>query len=44
VLIQSFKFLLEHEPNTAILQAFDLQDIDRFYPDFENEIRRRLGQ
>ena len=44
VLIQSFKFLLEHEPNTAILQAFDLQDINRFYPDFENEIRRRLDQ
>lgn len=44
VLIQAFRFLLEHEPNTEILRSFDLQDISRYYPEFEDEIRRRLSQ
>ncbi len=43
VLIQSFRFLLEREPNTSILTAFDLQDINRYFPEFEDEIRTRLG-
>ena len=42
VLIQAFRFLLDHEPNTAILAAFDLQDISRYFPDFQTEIMERL--
>ena len=44
VLIQAFRFLLEHEPNTEILRSFDLEDINRYYPEFEDEMRRRLSQ
>ena len=44
VLIQAVRFLLEHEPNTEILRSFDLQDINRYYPEFEDEMRRRLSQ
>ena len=44
VIVQSFKFLLEREPNTAILERFDLEDINRYFPEFEGEIMARLGQ
>jgi len=43
VIIQSFRFLLEREPNTAILKCFDLQDIGRYFPEFEEELTGRLG-
>ena len=43
VIIQSFKFLLEREPNTAILASFDLEDINRYFPEFETEIKARLN-
>ncbi len=43
VLIQAFRFLLEREPNTSILASFDLQDINRYFPEFEDEIRSRLN-
>ena len=39
----SFGFLLEREPATAILRTFALTDITRFFPDYPDEIRRRLG-
>ena len=42
VLIQAFRFLLEREPNTAILASFNLTDISRYFPEFEQEIRQRL--
>ena len=44
VIVQSFKFLLEREPNTAILERFDLEDINSYFPEFEAEIMARLGQ
>jgi hypothetical protein len=44
VIVQSFKFLLEREPNTAILSAFDLEDIGRYFPEYEEEIIARLGR
>jgi hypothetical protein len=44
VLIQAFRFLLEREPNTAILREFDLEDINGYFPEFESEMARRLGQ
>ena len=43
VLIEAFKFLLLREPNTSILSAFDLADINRYFPEFEAEIRAQLG-
>ena len=36
----SFKFLLAREPNTAILSSFDLNMISRYFPDFNDEVRR----
>ena len=39
---QSFQFLLERESPQMILRFFDLQDISRYFPEFEPEIRRRM--
>ena len=38
----SFVFLLEREPKEAILSRFDLPAIERYFPDYPSEIRRRL--
>ena len=38
LIIQSFKFLLAREPNTAILASFELQDINRYFPEYEGEM------
>jgi hypothetical protein len=35
---RSFRFLLEHEPNTSILRSFDLMEIARYFPEFEASI------
>lgn len=44
ILIQkSFEFLLERESNTTILSSFDLMVISRFFPEYEAEIKKRLG-
>lgn len=40
---ESFAFLLEREPREAILRAFELPVIGRYFPEYEREIRRRLG-
>lgn len=37
---RSFEFLLEHEPNTSILAAFDLSVIERYFPEYREAIRR----
>lgn len=39
----SFEFLLEREPKESILGAFDLPVIARYFPEFEREMKRRLG-
>ena len=39
----SFAFLLEREPRESILTAFEFGVISRYFPDYEGEIRRRLG-
>jgi len=38
----SFEFLLEREPATSILGRFDLPVIARYFPEYEDEIARRL--
>ena len=40
---KSFEFLLEREPNTSILAAFDLPKIQRYLPEYENTIRTILS-
>lgn len=44
VLISAFRFLLEREPNTAILAEFDVQDINHYFPEFEKEMKDRLNR
>lgn len=39
----SFDFLLAREPRESILRSFDLPLISRYFPDYEQEIRRLLG-
>jgi hypothetical protein len=40
----SFEFLLENEPKESILPRFDLPIIGRYFPAYEREMKRRLGQ
>ena len=40
---ESFAFLLEREPASAILGEFALDDIARFFPDYYDELRERIG-
>ncbi len=40
---RSFEFLLEREPKESILSRFDLPVISRYFPEYEREIRKRLG-
>jgi hypothetical protein len=35
---RSFRFLLRREPPSMILQAFDLVEIGRYFPEYETEI------
>ena len=39
---KSFEFLLERESNTSILSSFDLPVIGRYFPEYENTIRKML--
>jgi len=41
---ESFRFLLEREPNTSILSSFELPLIGKYFPQYEREIRKRLRQ
>jgi hypothetical protein len=43
VVRQSFEFLLEREPASSILARFSLEDISRYFPEYERELARRLG-
>ncbi len=39
---ETFRFLLEREPATAILREFSLDVVCRYFPEYEDEIRLRL--
>ena len=39
----AFAFLLDHEPPASILRSFDLPTIGRYFPAWEADVRRRLG-
>jgi hypothetical protein len=40
---ESFRFLLDREPNTSILGRFDLPVIGHYFPEYAGEMRRRFG-
>lgn len=40
----SFEFLLEREPASSILREFSLDVIGRYFPEYEDELPRRLGR
>ncbi len=40
---ETFAFLLEREPKESILRAFDVSVVPRYFPEYDREIRRRLG-
>lgn len=42
LITRSFEFLLEHEPNTSILESFELTVIGRYFPEYESTIRNRI--
>ncbi len=44
VIVQAFNFLLERESNTEILPEFDLHVINRYFPEFEDDIKARLDR
>ena len=41
---ESFAFLLEREPPSSILGEFSLDVIPRYFPEYHDELRRRLGK
>ncbi len=43
VVRESFVFLLEREPATSIMRTFSLGVISRYFPEYRDEIRRRLA-
>lgn len=42
VIAESFRFLLEREPQESIMDSFDLGVIARYFPEFPQEIRLRM--
>jgi hypothetical protein len=40
---RSFEFLLEREPKESILSRFALPVIARYFPEYEREMKARLG-
>lgn len=40
---ETFAFLLEREPATSILSEFGLDDVPRYFPEYVEELRRRIG-
>ncbi len=43
VVRESFEFLLEREPPSSILPEFSLNEISRFFPEYSEELSRRLS-
>ena len=40
LLVFSFKFLLDREPNTSILSSFNINVISKYFSDFRDELGR----
>lgn len=43
LLRESFRFLLEREPKESILGRFELPAIERYFPEYPDEIGKRVG-
>jgi hypothetical protein len=43
LLVETFDFLLEREPASAILRTFDLSVVASYFPEFEAEMTQRLA-
>jgi hypothetical protein len=43
VVRESFRFLLEREPASSILAQFSLSEISSYFPEYTNELARRLS-
>lgn len=43
VVQETFAFLLDREPASSILPDFSLDDVPRYFPDFYEQLRVRLG-
>ncbi len=43
VVEESFAFLLDHEPASSIMGEFSLTVIADYFPDYPDDLRRRLG-
>jgi len=43
LLVKSFEFLLDHEPHQFIRENFEINEIERFFPEYPMDVRRRLG-
>jgi hypothetical protein len=41
---ETFAFLLEREPRSSILASFDLPVVERYFPEYASEMRRRLSR
>lgn len=44
LLRESFRFLIEREPNTSILRSFGLPQIGRYFPEYQQEMSLRLSK
>jgi hypothetical protein len=44
VVRKTFTFLLEREPPSSILGEFSLEVVSRYFPEFYDELRRRLDR
>jgi len=42
LMLKSFEFLLRREPKESILRKFSLPVINRYFPEYEQEIRKLL--
>ena len=43
VVRESFEFLLERESASSIMSEFSLDEISRYFPEYREEVPRRLG-
>jgi hypothetical protein len=43
VVRESFEFLLEREPASSILPEFSLNEISKYFPEYSEELARRLS-
>lgn len=43
LLMESFRFLLEREPKESIMRKFEISVIERYFPEYPDEIRLRMG-